>query len=291
MLDTSIQIQTDRFDGPLGLLLLLIQKEEMSFKDIDINLITKQYLSYLRKMKDLNFDSAGDYLYMAATLVLLKSRSCIKEEDLSDLLSETDLCGPSITGRADLIKRLEDLSRFQRLGEKLWKLPKTGHEIFIKPRVNRRRFINSMVPDVSLDELTFSMIDYLKRDKRKFTQIAKDPYPIKKKLEELKELFFIGKELRFDDCMTKEPEVSEFVVTFISILELARLKKIEIFQNEKVIYVKVLKDLANFDVEMADGFESKEDENKISDEELIPTESLILPELFKTQEAQMDLLQ
>ena len=59
MIETNIQVKLDHFDGPLGLLLHLIQKEEMNIAELDINKITNQYLAYLNKLKDVNFDVAG----------------------------------------------------------------------------------------------------------------------------------------------------------------------------------------------------------------------------------------
>ena len=81
MLDTNIQIQTEKFDGPLGLLLHLIQQDEMDVRELDLNKMTQQYLNYLVQMKELNFDVAGDYLYMAATLLFLKSKKAVSEEE------------------------------------------------------------------------------------------------------------------------------------------------------------------------------------------------------------------
>ena len=88
MLDTSIQVQTDQFDGPLGLLLLLIQREEMNIHELDLTHITRQYLDFLNQMEELNFDVAGDFLFLAATLILLKSKNCLTETDLRDLQNE-----------------------------------------------------------------------------------------------------------------------------------------------------------------------------------------------------------
>ena len=124
MLDTTIQVRTDNFDGPLALLLLLIQKEEMDIKELELTKITGQYLDYLANMKSLDFDVAGDYLFLAATLLLLKSKSAISDPEL-DLLGN-DLSDSSlleITSQAELVKRLEELKHFQKLGEKLWELP------------------------------------------------------------------------------------------------------------------------------------------------------------------------
>ena len=91
MLDTSIQVKTDYFDGPLGLLLLLIQKEEMDIRELELTKITKQYLDYLAQMRELNFDIAGDYLYLAATLLLLKSKNCITEEESKKMIDQLGL--------------------------------------------------------------------------------------------------------------------------------------------------------------------------------------------------------
>ena len=77
MIETNIQVRLDKFDGPLGLLLHLIQREEMSIKELDINKITLQYLDYLQKLQDVNFDVAGEYLYLAASLLFIKSKSFI----------------------------------------------------------------------------------------------------------------------------------------------------------------------------------------------------------------------
>ena len=72
MLETEIKVKTNTFDGPLGLLLFLVKQEELNLKEIDLTDITKQYLEYLANIKSLNFNIAGEYLYLAATLILLK---------------------------------------------------------------------------------------------------------------------------------------------------------------------------------------------------------------------------
>ena len=118
MLDTTIKVKTDSFDGPLSLLLMLVEKEQMSIGDLDLTKITKQYLDYLNNMRDLNFDIAGDYLYLAATLVLLKSKNCVSEEDAEKLQSELGDDTLKITSHAELVRRLEQLKHYQKMGQK-----------------------------------------------------------------------------------------------------------------------------------------------------------------------------
>ena len=114
MLDTSIQVKTDHFDGPLGLLLILVEKEEMNIRELDLTKITKQYLDYLAQMRDLDFDIAGDYLFLASTLLLLKSKVCIAEEELKGLEQEFGVEGLNITSQSELIRRLEQLQLYQK---------------------------------------------------------------------------------------------------------------------------------------------------------------------------------
>ena len=75
----------------IALLLLLIQKEEMRIRDLDLTKITQQYLGYLAKLEELDFNVAGDYLYLASTLILLKSKDCLSEEDEKNIKSFTEI--------------------------------------------------------------------------------------------------------------------------------------------------------------------------------------------------------
>jgi len=266
MLDTTIQVKTENFDGPLALLLLLIEKEEMNIKNLDLTKITKQYLDYLAQMREINFDVAGDYLFLAATLLLLKSKVCISEEEAQKLSDEFGMEGLNITSQSELIRRLEELQLYQKMSKKLWELPKKGHEIFVKPKVDRKAIINSILTPMDLNSLTLAMVDFLFRQRRKYTVVKRDRLSIKEKLKFLKENLKTGEQRTFDWLLENDvkPEeekknIDNIVITFISLLELARLKRIAIFQNEdrSTIYVDVIKSLEDFDVEQANGFEDE----------------------------------
>lgn len=266
MLDTTIQVKTDHFDGPLGLLLLLIEKDEMNIRELDLTKITKQYLDYLSQMRDLNFDVAGDYLYLAATLLLLKSKVCITEEEANKLSDEFGIEGLNITSQSELIRRLEELQLYQKMSKKLWDLPKKGHEIFIKPKIDRKAIVNSILTPMDLNSLTLAMVDFLFRQRRKYTVVKRDRLSIKEKLIFLKQNLKIGEQTTLDSILDQSSKTEEdktsidnIVITFISLLELARLKRIAVFQNEdrSTIYVDVIKSLEDFDVEQANGFEEE----------------------------------
>lgn len=280
MSENEILVRIDSFDGPLALLLHLIQKEEMMIQDIDVNRLTAQYLEYLKRMQDLNFDIAGEYLFMAATLLFLKSQASVAETEQEKLKLGANDLGIDITSRGELVQRLEELERFQKLGEKLWSLPKKGHEIFIKPKIDRKVIENSILTPIDLELLTQTMIDLFRREKKKYALVKRDRISIKEKLLNLKTLLQEGQTIEFEKLLDlNSVGVIDKVITFISLLELARLKKLHIFQNETMgpIYIEVKESLDSFDVNTADGFEPEEDQ-KSSEPVKIPENSWISPE-------------
>ena len=268
MIETNIQVKLERFDGPLGLLLHLVQKEEMSIKELDINKITQQYLSYLKKLQDVNFDIAGEYLYLAASLLFIKSKSAAEDEGQKDSIANAE--DLEITTKTQLIQKLEELAKFQKLGERILQLPKRGEDIFVKPKIDRKAIQNSILTPMSLEALNEVMIDFMRRDKRKYTVVRRDRLSIKEKLIELKTNLKVGHKTTMDKLINWEKGKEEVVITFISLLELARLHKLEIFQNEEdsLIYIDVVETLESFDVETADGFEPEDEEGNINDDDL-----------------------
>jgi segregation and condensation protein A len=278
MSETEILVRLNQFDGPLALLLHLIQRDEVAIKDLDVTHITSQYLDYLQKMQDLNFDVAGEYLFMAATLLWLKSQSAVDESEHDAKLKLVQEGGIEITTKAELIRRLEELERYQRLGQKLWALPKKGHEIFVKPKVDRKAIENSILTPIDLEQLTHTMMDLIRREKRKYTVVKRDRVSIKEKLIHLKEQLKLGETVEFDKLLNPgDQSVIDKVITFISLLELARLKQLQIYQNEAMgtIYVEVKEDLSSFDVNTADGFDPEEEQKKAEVNENVATAPIV----------------
>lgn len=269
MIENNIQVKLDRFDGPLALLLHLIQREEMSIKDLDINEITDEYLLFLKKMQNLNFDVAGEYLYMAATLLFIKSKSVTEDEERA--IKALDGEDVFVSTKTELIEKLEELQKFQALGQKIFELPKRDEDIFVKPKVDRRAIQNSILTPMSVETLTDSMVDLIRREKRKYTVVKRDRLSIKEKLIELKNNLKVGSKTTLDKLINDKFSTEETVITFISILELARLQKLDVYQNEQMgeVYVDVKEALDSFDVETADGFDPEEEDNGITNEEIL----------------------
>ena len=170
MLNRDITIQIDQFDGPLALLLYLVQKEEMDINNLDLTDITGQYLDYLNKMKDLNFDVAGEFLYMAATLTYFKSMKSVDDEQKIQI----DQNSLGFTSEEELIQRLKELESFQNISQILFEGARLGIDSFTRPKLDKKIHFRPVFQDVHSDSLVNKMIDLLKREARKFQVIAKD---------------------------------------------------------------------------------------------------------------------
>ncbi len=254
MLNTDITVHIDKFDGPLALLLYLVQKEEMDVQDFNLTQITGQYLEYLDRMKKLDFDVAGEFLFMASTLLYLKSLSSSNDQEARKLLDESF----DIQSQEDLVAKLQELQKFQKISEALWMLPKKNYDDFVRPKIDKKTHFPVTFKDMDSSSLVNIMMDLIIRENRKFKVIAKDKFSIKEKLKSLKDLLLVGKKFLFVDLLGKgEKKVHNVVMTFISLLELARLRKLELFQAEDVseIHVNVKKDISDLDVNQADGFD------------------------------------
>jgi segregation and condensation protein A len=119
---------------------------------------------------------------------------------------------------------------------------------------------------MDLNSLTMTMVDFLFRQRRKYTVVKRDRLSIKEKLKFLKTNLKLGEQTTFDTLLDMNGKAEEgkdptdnIVITFISLLELARLQRINVFQNEdrSTIYVNVVRSLEDFDVEQANGFEDE----------------------------------
>jgi segregation and condensation protein A len=102
------EVQLELFEGPLDLLLYLVNKSEVSIVDISVSEIVTQYLQYLDMIRDLNIDVASEYLHMAATLIRLKARELLPQQEGEELLEED-----GIYNRDQLIQQLLEYKKFR----------------------------------------------------------------------------------------------------------------------------------------------------------------------------------
>ena len=118
-------VRLEMFEGPLDLLLHLIQKNELDITNIPIALITEQYLEYLQLIKELNLDIAGEYLLMASTLLHIKSRILLPSSTQEEEEAGED-------PRAELVRRLLEYQKYKIAAGDLERRPILDRDVFVR---------------------------------------------------------------------------------------------------------------------------------------------------------------
>lgn len=248
-----ITIRLESFEGPLDLLLYLIQSHELDISRVSISKITNQYLAYVRLMQELNFDFASDFLVMAATLIQWKSKSLLPQEiDPNALLNPDD----DILTPEELLRQLQEHQRFLAAGADLATLPLLGDDVFIRP--NRRAPIEKIWKTMDVTSLALTFQDLLVRERKRTTILKKETVSLTDKISDFRDRMEVGKLTGLRALLRDQNSRPETVVTFLASLELGRLKKMKLFQERTYdeIYVELLESLKDFDSKLASGFDS-----------------------------------
>lgn len=224
------KIVLDEFEGPLDLLLHLIKQSNISIYDISIDLITKQYMDYINKMEDLNLNIASEYLIMAAELIEIKSSSLLPKPEISEDEYEEDK-------REKLILRLVEYEQYKKITESFKELENLRKEVFTKNHSDLTEFETGEKPQMEpldLSVLMNAFNEFLKRreDERPLnTKITNKEYSVDVRSHEIKTLLKEKKKINFYDLFEINSR-DYIVVTFLSILNLAKKQELEILQDK-----------------------------------------------------------
>lgn len=230
----NYSIQLPFFEGPLDLLLYLIKKEEVNIYDIPIAKITEQYLGTIELMKELDLEVAGEFILMAATLIQIKVRMLLPQDE--DVLDEDDE-----DPRAELVKKLLDYKRFKEVAESLTTIEERQRRLY--PHVNFKWTKNYIeVQEISNEELLkdISLFELFKAFKTALDNAPKitthEVHRINATVEEQIDFLYNRlqekKRISFTDIMENLKERLVIIVTFIAILELIKTRQIIIQQAE-----------------------------------------------------------
>ncbi|QIB26035.1 segregation and condensation protein A [Caloranaerobacter azorensis] len=224
------------FEGPLDLLLHLIDKNEVDIRDIPISKITEQYLEYLEKMKDLDLEITSEFLLMAATLLEIKSKMLLPKKKDEGKQLEIEEVDP----REDLVKKLIDYKRFKEAAIKLKEREELQRKLFFKPREEIDLDIrneNLELENVKIEDLFKIFCNIMKRNnietrKIKIHEIKRDEISIEESMKRIEKILNEKKTVTFSELFDKNSSRIYIVVTFLSLLELMRLKVIAIKQEK-----------------------------------------------------------
>ncbi len=231
----ALEVILDAFEGPLDLLLYLIRRQNLDILDIPVAEITRQYVEYIGVMQELRFELAAEYLVMAAILAEIKSRMLLPRAVLAD-----DEEGDP---RADLVRRLQEYERFKQAAEDLDALPRQDRDTTPAAAFLPERASTRLPPSVDLREMLLALHDVLKRAEL-FTghAIRREALSVRQRMGELLTRLEDGKFHRFESLFDAREGKLGVVVTFLSILELAKEQLLDIVQEASLapIYLKSL---------------------------------------------------
>jgi segregation and condensation protein A len=216
----------------MDLLLHLIKKNELDICDISIAVITRQYLDFIKLMKDLNLEVAGDFLVMAATLLQIKSRQLLPLVDQEESVEE------EADPRAELVRRLLEYQQYKEAGKLIGARTLLGREVFertaVEPLLAAAQNVEGPLK-VSLFELVDAFRLLLQRiPVESFHDVAPgDSLSIADCINEILSLLQEQDTVQFDDLVRDEYTRERVIVTFLALLELCRLKLIRIFQGSE----------------------------------------------------------
>lgn len=208
------QVKLESFEGPLDLLLYLIQKQEIDIYDIPIAKITEQYLEYIRVMDLLNLELAGEFLVMAATLLRIKARMLLPR-----LIDED---GEQEDPRSQLVQQLLEYQRFKQVASKLQAMEYQRALLFPRPDCTGDSK-NRAEQSYNLLDLISAFKKALDRMKPTYLEVEADRVSIEEKMEYLKTKLLKEERLRFDSLLEEQATIVDLIVTFLALLELLRI--------------------------------------------------------------------
>ncbi|MDL4840750.1 segregation/condensation protein A [Aquibacillus rhizosphaerae] len=229
----TYQVKIDAFEGPLDLLLHLINQYEIDIYDIPVSQITEQYMVYIHTMQQLELNVASEYLVMAATLLAIKSQLLLPNQELEteDEMFEED-------PREDLMRRLIEYRKYKEVANELKEKELDSNKIFTRPP----KAFEELTTDKSVvrgDISIYDMIAAMSKvfDRKKWnrpleTRIQRTEIPIQQRMDEvLEQIKGMKHGVPFEQLFPHYSR-SHIVVTFIAILELMKSKKIYCTQEQ-----------------------------------------------------------
>lgn len=225
------ELQLDNFEGPLDLLCYLIEKNKMDIYKVKISDIAEQYINYLQEQEKLNLDIASEFLVMASTLILIKSKGLLPKEteDEAELTEE------------ELLRRIIEYKKYKEISKKFKENINEFSKRFYKLPDNIELPKQTIEKKYYIDDIVSAYTELVKKNEEKKNENAKniekiaihDTYTVADKVKEIfRELvnrpkFVFGKLFK----LSEKPK-AEVVTAFSGVLELSRRNKINAEQTE-----------------------------------------------------------
>jgi segregation and condensation protein A len=232
----SLAIKLQMFEGPLDLLLHLIDEAKVEIQDIPIHEITDQYLAYLHSMHQLELDVASEFLVMAATLLLIKSRTLLPKPPPIETYDEE--WGVEVDPREELIQRLIEYRKYKEAVHLLKDRQQERSQIFSKEPEDLTPYAPIIVEEplrgVQLTHIVKAFERVLQKTKKgeQVAKIRRDEISVKERMREIRALIRRSNgKLLFSQLFTDDVSRELLVVSFLALLELMKVKRIRCYQH------------------------------------------------------------
>ncbi len=238
------KVDLDLFEGPLDLLLHLIKKNDLDIVDIPVAFILEQYMAHLDLLEELNIDLAGDFLLMASELAHIKSRLLLPDQGEGE--EEDELGDP----RADLVRRLLEYQRYKEAAQELMQRPMLGRDVFTHGLPPEEPEAEESPVEADLFHLLSSFHELLKKaPKATVHEVHIERVSVTERIYELMDFFRNKTMLEFSALFEKEATRDRLIVTFLAILEMARLKMLQVTQAESYGQIYLVPTFESVDVQ------------------------------------------
>jgi len=222
------QVKLHVFEGPLDLLLHLIEKNEVDIYDIPIAEITRQYLAYLETMERMDLEIASEFLVMAATLLSIKAKMLVPKPPKID---DEDAQEIEFDPRDELVERLLEYKKYKVLAEYLQQLEEIQEKVFYRPN-EEEQYLNAFsesnpLEGLTLDDLIKALQDVVNKiEPEDLTkEILREEITIKDKIDEITSILSTHpRGVSFRELFSKPVGRVEMIVQFLALLELVRLQ-------------------------------------------------------------------
>lgn len=221
-----IQISTSQFEGPFDLLLGLIDKKKIDIFDIQLKDITEEYLKEIEDLKNYSSEEAADFLYIASTLLEIKSRSLLPVEDIED---EDEI---------DLLERLIEYKKYKVLSLELKNRIDAGMRRFYKYPEDLSLYQKEEIIINTDKELLFTTLMFLIQSKEvktdpliNFDILQKDEFSVEDQMDKVCTIINNNKIVDFRTLIKDPKNINEKISTFLAILELIRINYLYVYQS------------------------------------------------------------
>ncbi|KKO10674.1 segregation and condensation protein A [Pseudohongiella sp.] len=221
----ALEVFLEAFEGPLDLLLYLIKRQNIDILDIDVAMITEQYMAYVDLMEAHQFELAAEYLVMAAMLAEIKSRMLLPRSTHEEDEEEDP--------RAQLIRRLQEYERYKKAAEDIDQLPRLERDVFLAGAQGPQLERNTPDPVVELQEILMALSGALRRaDMFEHHQIQRETLSTREKMAEILVRLSSERFVPLVSLLMREEGRLGVVVTFLAVMELIKDSLVDIVQSE-----------------------------------------------------------